>query len=52
MDSVSLDYLKGAQLDFTNELIGSSFKIIDNPVAASGCGCGVSFNLDPTKQFK
>jgi Fe-S cluster assembly iron-binding protein IscA len=35
--------LKGATLDFATELIGSSFRIADNPQAAGGCGCGVSW---------
>ena len=41
--------IKDAKLDYSNELIGSAFKIIDNPVADSGCGCGVSFDLKSNK---
>lgn len=37
--------IKDAKLDYQNELIGSAFRIMDNPVADSGCGCGVSFDL-------
>lgn len=44
IDKSSLDMLKGSQVDFTNELIGSSFKI-SNPKTKSSCGCGVSFSF-------
>jgi iron-sulfur cluster assembly accessory protein len=44
IDPVSLDYLKGSEIDFVDELIGSSFQI-RNPNAASSCGCGTSFAL-------
>ena len=37
--------IKDAKLDYSRELIGSTFKIIDNPEVKSGCGCGVSFDL-------
>jgi len=43
IDPVSLALLKGSTLDFTTELIGSSFRVTDNPQAAGGCGCGVSW---------
>jgi len=36
--------LKGSKIDFTNELIGSSFKI-SNPKTKSSCGCGDSFSF-------
>ena len=44
IDKSSLDMLKGSQIDFTQELIGSSFKI-SNPKTKSSCGCGVSFSF-------
>ena len=44
IDPVSLDFLRGARIDFVDDLIGQSFKI-DNPNAASSCGCGVSFSI-------
>ena len=44
IDKSSLDMLKGSQVDFTQELIGSSFKI-SNPKTKSSCGCGVSFSF-------
>ena len=44
IDKSSLEMLKGSQVDFTEELIGSSFKI-SNPKTKSSCGCGVSFSF-------
>ena len=44
IDKSSLDMLKGSQIDFANELIGSSFKI-SNPKTKSSCGCGISFSF-------
>lgn len=49
VDEKSIDLVEGCTLDFTRELIGSSFKVIDNPQAAGkGCGCGVSWELKET----
>jgi iron-sulfur cluster assembly accessory protein len=45
VDEVSMGYLKGAHIDFVNEVMGSGFKI-DNPNATSSCGCGHSFRTD------
>lgn len=45
MDEPSLELLKGSKIDFTQELIGSQFKIVDNPRASSSCGCGTSFDV-------
>lgn len=42
VDSVSLLYLGGAELDYVDDLIGAAFKI-HNPNAIAGCGCGTSF---------
>ncbi len=44
VDPVSLPFLAGAVIDFADELIGARFTI-DNPNAASSCGCGTSFSL-------
>ena len=44
VDDVSLDLLNGSEIDFVDELIGSSFQI-RNPNASSSCGCGTSFSL-------
>ncbi|RAL11638.1 hypothetical protein BO97DRAFT_346672 [Aspergillus homomorphus CBS 101889] len=45
MDEPSLDLLHGSTVDYTMELIGSQFKIVDNPRATSNCGCGTSFDV-------
>ncbi|RDX53210.1 hypothetical protein OH76DRAFT_1399840 [Lentinus brumalis] len=46
VDAVSMTLLKGSTIDFATELIGSSFRVQDNPQAKdSGCGCGVSWEL-------
>ena len=39
VDDVSMNYLRGATIDYVNEVTGSGFKI-DNPNAMSGCNCG------------
>ncbi|MEM6578149.1 MAG: iron-sulfur cluster assembly accessory protein [Pseudomonadota bacterium] len=44
VDAVSLPFLAGATIDFTEELIGARFTI-DNPNASSSCGCGTSFSM-------
>ena len=44
VDSVSLPFLSGATIDFTEELIGARFTI-DNPNVTSACGCGTSFSM-------
>ena len=44
IDKSSLKMLKGSQVDFAKELIGSSFKI-SNPKTKSSCGCGISFSF-------
>ena len=45
MDEPSLELLNGSKVDYTVELIGSQFKITDNPAATSSCGCGTSFDI-------
>lgn len=43
VDPISLRFVKGSQVDYIDEMLGSYFTI-DNPNAASGCGCGTSFS--------
>jgi len=46
VDAISMSLLNGSTIDFATELIGSSFRVLDNPQAkGSGCGCGVSWEL-------
>ncbi|MFV0299354.1 MAG: HesB/IscA family protein [Paracoccus sp. (in: a-proteobacteria)] len=44
VDPVSLPFLAGAVIDFSDELIGARF-VIENPNASSSCGCGTSFSM-------
>lgn len=44
VDESSMALLKGSEIDFVDELIGSDFKI-NNPNATMGCGCGTSFAI-------
>lgn len=44
IDTISLPFLSGAVIDFSEELIGARF-VIDNPNASSSCGCGTSFSI-------
>lgn len=44
VDPVSLELLRGAQVDFVEDLGGAAFRVI-NPNAQSGCGCGSSFSV-------
>lgn len=44
IDSVSQQYMAGAEIDYVDDLIGASFKI-NNPIATAGCGCGTSFSV-------
>ncbi len=44
IDPVSLDFLRGAKIDFVDDLMGQAFRI-DNPNASSSCGCGTSFSV-------
>jgi iron-sulfur cluster insertion protein len=42
VDSISVEFMKGAEVDFVEDMIGASFQI-KNPNATSKCGCGSSF---------
>jgi iron-sulfur cluster insertion protein len=44
IDEVSLELLKGSEIDFVEELAGAQFRV-RNPNAKSSCGCGVSFSI-------
>ncbi len=44
VDEVSLQLLAGSEVDFVEDLIGSYFQV-NNPNAASSCGCGSSFSI-------
>lgn len=44
VDSMSMQYLQGAEIDYKDDLMGSSFSI-KNPNATTTCGCGSSFGV-------
>ena len=44
IDSLSLEFMGGAEIDFVDDLIGQAFKI-NNPNAVASCGCGTSFSV-------
>jgi iron-sulfur cluster assembly accessory protein len=44
VDQTSLQFMAGSVLDFEDNLMGQSFKVI-NPLAKSSCGCGTSFSF-------
>jgi len=44
IDSMSLQYLAGAEVDYLEGLEGARF-VINNPNAKSTCGCGSSFSM-------
>jgi iron-sulfur cluster assembly accessory protein len=44
VDSMSFQYLAGSEVDYTEGLEGSRF-VVNNPNAATTCGCGASFSI-------
>jgi iron-sulfur cluster assembly accessory protein len=44
IDSVSLPFMAGSEIDFVDDLIGQAFKV-KNPQAKASCGCGTSFTI-------
>ena len=42
IDAMSLEFMGGAEIDYSDDLIGASFQI-KNPNAVASCGCGTSF---------
>ncbi|KAL2345229.1 hypothetical protein Fmac_006514 [Flemingia macrophylla] len=43
VDNISYDFVKGATVDYVEELIRSAFVVTENPSAVGGCSCKVSF---------
>lgn len=43
VDPISFEFIKGAKVDYEEELISSSFRVVDNPNSEQTCGCGTSF---------
>lgn len=49
VDEISIDYLRGATVNYVDDVMGSGFKI-ENPNAVSACGCGNSFKTKDSSQ--
>lgn len=45
-DDLSLEILQDSKIDYTQELIGASFKVVESPYTSTSCGCGASFDFD------
>mmetsp|Transcript_28481 Transcript_28481/g.39224 ORF Transcript_28481/g.39224 Transcript_28481/m.39224 type:complete len:121 (-) Transcript_28481:90-452(-) len=43
IDTTSFDFMKGATVDYVQEMVRSSFAVLNNPQSESACGCGSSF---------
>lgn len=52
IDESSLEILQDSKVDYTKELIGSQFKVVDSPYTSTSCGCGSSFDFDFDKLEK
>lgn len=44
VDSASVPFLAGSEVDFVDDLIGASFRV-NNPNVTASCGCGTSFSI-------
>lgn len=42
-DTVSLTFLEGSTIDYKQEMVSSSFRVLENPKSEASCGCGSSF---------
>lgn len=51
VDVDSLAFVKGSMVDFSQELIRSSFQVVSNPQAEKGCSCGTSFSVKFWPEF-
>jgi iron-sulfur cluster assembly protein len=49
VDPTSMQYIRGATVDFVESLMGGGFRI-ENPNAVSSCGCGSSFRTAGSEQ--
>jgi iron-sulfur cluster assembly accessory protein len=47
VDEMSLELLRGATVDFEDDMMRSAFVVSENPMSEAACGCGTSFNPKP-----
>lgn len=47
IDSMSLTFVSDGEIDYTTEMIRSSFAMTKNTIADHACGCGASFSVSP-----
>ncbi|KRY84114.1 Iron-sulfur cluster assembly 2 -like protein, mitochondrial [Trichinella pseudospiralis] len=45
VDDLSLSFMDGATIDYHEEMIRSTFRVVKNPNADTGCSCGASFSV-------
>lgn len=45
VDDVSMSFLKDCEIDYHEEMVRSSFRVVKNGLADSSCGCGTSFSV-------
>src|SRR5690349_11126355 len=49
VDPLSINYIKGASVDYVEDMMGGGFKI-ENPNAVRSCGCGSSFSTEESEE--
>ena len=49
VDPLSVSYVRGASVDYVEDMMGGGFKI-DNPNAVRSCGCGSSFSTEDSPE--
>uniref|UniRef100_A0A914YE20 Iron-sulfur cluster assembly 2 homolog, mitochondrial n=1 Tax=Panagrolaimus superbus TaxID=310955 RepID=A0A914YE20_9BILA len=45
VDKMSLEFIKGSTVDYAEEMMRSTFRLVNNPLADKGCSCGASFSV-------
>jgi iron-sulfur cluster insertion protein len=52
VDPISWDFVAGATVDYSSEMMRSAFVVATNPNAASRCSCGSSFDAKKNTNTK